>query len=83
VKRQTGKRWRLKGREQRRAVNTTKKKSTSSKLKTRWYKTYVKKEMIAIEKIENTEAASKSPPKKGNPGAKTKSNEHNLHLKRR
>jgi len=34
-----------------------KKKSTSSKLKTRWYKTYVKKEMIAIEKIENTEAA--------------------------
>jgi len=40
--------------------------------KTRWYKTYVKKEMMAIEKIENTEA-SKSPPKKGNPGVKTKS----------
>jgi len=31
------------------------------------------KEMMAIEKIENTEAASKSPPKKGNPGVKTKS----------
>jgi len=42
--------------------------------KTRWwYKTYVKKEMMAIEKIENTEAANKSPPKKGNPGVKTKS----------
>jgi len=38
-----------------------------------WYKTYVKKEMMAIEKIENTEAVSKSPPKKGNPGVKTKS----------
>jgi len=38
--------------------------------KTRWYKTYVKKEMMAIE---NTESASKSPPKKGNPGVKTKS----------
>jgi len=43
------------------------------KTKTRWYKTYVKKEMMAIEKIENTETASKSPPKKGNPGVKTKS----------
>jgi len=40
--------------------------------KTRWHKTDVKKEMMAIEKIENTEAASKSPPKKGNPGVKTK-----------
>jgi len=29
--------------------------------KTRWYKTYVKKEMMTIEKIENTEAANKSP----------------------
>ena len=28
---------------------------------------------MAIEKIENTEAASKSPPKKGNPGVKAKS----------
>jgi len=27
--------------------------------------------MMAIEKIENTEAASKSPQKKGNPGVKT------------
>jgi len=34
--------------------------------KTRWYKTYVKKKIMAIEKIENTEAASKSPSKKGN-----------------
>jgi len=33
----------------------------------------VKKEMMAIEKIKNTEAASNSPPKKGNPGVKTKS----------
>jgi len=32
----------------------------------------MKKEMMVIEKIENTEAASKSPPKKGNP-VKTKS----------
>jgi len=40
---------------------------------TRWYKTYVKKEMMAIEKIESTEATSKSPPKKGNPGIKPKS----------
>jgi len=40
-----------------------------------WYKTYVKKEMMAIGKIESTEAASKSPPKKGNPGVKTKSKE--------
>jgi len=43
------------------------------KTKTRWYKTYVKKEMMAIGKIENTEAASYSPPKKGNSGVKTKS----------
>jgi len=42
--------------------------------KTRWYKTYVEKEMMAIEKMENTEA-SKSPPKKGNAGVKTKSKE--------
>jgi len=41
--------------------------------KTGWYKTYLKKEMMAIEKIENTEAASKSPPKKGNPDVKPKS----------
>jgi len=32
----------------------------------------VKKEMIAIEKIENTEAVSKLLPKKGNPGVKAK-----------
>jgi len=31
------------------------------------------KEMTAMEKIENTEAASKSRPKKGNPDVKTKS----------
>jgi len=43
------------------------------KTKIRWYKIYVKKEMMAIEKIENTEAASNSPPKTGNPGVKTKS----------
>jgi len=41
--------------------------------KTWWSKTYVKKEMMAIEKIGNTEAASKSSPKKGNPGVKAKS----------
>jgi len=29
--------------------------------------------MMAFEKFENTEAASNSPPKKGNPGVKTKS----------
>jgi len=40
--------------------------------KTRWYKTYVEKEMMAIEKIENPEAASESSPKKGNAGIKTK-----------
>jgi len=50
--------------------------------KTRWYKTYVKKEMMAIEKIENTEAASKSP-KKGNPGVKTKSKGTPYRLERR
>jgi len=33
----------------------------------------LKKEKMAIEKIENTEAASKSPLKKGNSGVKTKS----------
>jgi len=33
----------------------------------------VKKEMMAIEKIENTQAVSKSPPKKGNPDVKPKS----------
>jgi len=31
--------------------------------------------MMAIGKIENTETASQSPPKKGNPGVKTKSKE--------
>jgi len=39
--------------------------------KTRW--NLCEKEMMAIEKIENTEAASKSPPKKGNPGVRAKS----------
>jgi len=53
------------------------------KTKTRWYKTYVKKEMMAIEKIENTEAASKSPSKKGNPGVKTSQKEHHMRLERR
>jgi len=31
--------------------------------------------MMAIEKIENTEAASKSPPKKANPGVSPSQNE--------
>jgi len=53
------------------------------KTKTRWYKTYVKKEMMAIGKIENTEAASYSPPKKGNSGVKTKSKETAMRLERR
>jgi len=39
--------------------------------------------MMAFEKIENTEAARTSPPKKGNPSVKTKSKEHQLRLKRR
>jgi len=39
--------------------------------------------MMAIEKIENTEAARTSPPKKGNPSGKTKSKEQELCLKRR
>jgi len=43
------------------------------KTKTRWYKTYVKKEMMALENIKNTEAHSKSPSKRRNPGVKTKS----------
>jgi len=42
----------------------------------------VKKEMMAIEKIETTEAASKSPPKKGNLGVTTKS-KHHMRLERR
>jgi len=51
--------------------------------KTRWYKTYVKKEMMAIEKIKNTEAASESPPKKGDSGVKPSQKEQYLRLKRR
>jgi len=39
--------------------------------KTRWYKTYVEKEMMAIEKIENSEAAGKSSPKKGSHGVQS------------
>jgi len=46
-------------------------------------KTYVKKTMMTIEKIENTEAASMSPPKKDNPGVKPSQREHHLRLKRR
>jgi len=38
------------------------------KTNTRWYKTYVKKEMMALENIENTKADSKLPPKRRNPG---------------
>jgi len=53
------------------------------KTKIRWYKTYVKKEMMAIEKIENTEAASNSPPKKGNPDVKPSQKEHHMRLERR
>jgi len=62
----------VEGRERRRPVNAIKP-ASSKPGPTRWYKTYVTKEMMAIEKIENTEAASKSPPKKGNPGVKPKS----------
>jgi len=62
----------VEGRERRRPVNAIKP-ASSKPGPTRWYKTYVTKEMMAIEKIENTEAASKSPPKKGNPNVKTKS----------
>jgi len=49
VKRQTGKRWKLKRKKQRRPVNITE--LTSSKPSpTRWYKIYEKKEMMAIKK---------------------------------
>jgi len=43
------------------------------KTKTRWYKTYVKQEMMALKNIKNTEADSKSPSKRRNPGVKPKS----------
>jgi len=43
----------------------------------------VKKEMMTIEKIENTEAASNSPSKKSNPGVKPSPKEHHLRFKRR
>jgi len=42
-----------------------------------------KKNIMTNEKIENTEAASKSPPKKGNPGVKPSLKEHPLRFKRR
>jgi len=45
----------------------------NTKPKTRWYKTDLKKEIMAIEKIENGGTASTSPPKKGNTVVKTKS----------
>jgi len=43
-----------------------------TKPKDRWFKTYVKKEMMAIEKIEDAEAVSNSLPKR-NPDVKPKS----------
>jgi hypothetical protein len=48
-------------------------KAIKGQSKVRWYKTYIKKEMMAIEESKETEAVSKSPPRKGNPGLKTKS----------
>jgi len=43
----------------------------------------VKKEMMAIEKIESTKAASKSPPKKVILVEKSSQKEHHFRLKRR
>jgi hypothetical protein len=83
VKRAAKEEMEVEGEIKKKTRKSQKPRAIKSQLKVRWYKTYIKKEMMAIEESKETEAVSKSPPRKRNPGVKTKSKGTPVPLKKK